>query len=134
MGKFEEIANDLTAARDLPSDHIKIYLYGIIQRTSDTEVVPSFIEGALKRIKNADSYPSCECSHQSLFLGFLRKSGKCGLGAFRDKNHNKTVKCLLNNLHSPALKREMRRRISYVEQLEKNHRKFITTLSKEENN
>ena len=131
MGKFDEIAPNAEDAGSLTSDNIKQYVDSLVKRCSSGINDPSIIEKALEsfsmptHITEADARVTLYCAD------FFECLESIGYGTFRDDNPKKAVSILVQRLQPAALKREMRRRISYDESLEKNLKKFISVLTKE---
>ena len=131
MGKFDTIAEGVANAKDLTDAHIKTYVESLVSRSSDDKLDPAIIEKALEgfsmpmHIVNADARITQFCAD------LFERLESVGCGEFREDNPKKTINLLLSRLQPAALKREMRRRISYDESLEKNLKKFIKILSRE---
>ena len=131
MGKFDSIAADASSAKDLTDAHIEMYIKSLVSRPSNADFDPSIIEKALEGfsmptyIANADARITHYCAD------FFERLESVGCGDFREENPKKAISLLLGHLQPAVLKREMRRRLSYDEVLEKNLKKFIKVLSRE---
>lgn len=130
MGKFDSIADGVTSASDLNDEHIKVYIDSLVSTIDESEMDPTIIEKAIEglsmpnHIANADARVTHFCSD---FLERLEGVGFCN---FRIINPNISISLLMSRVSPPALKREMRKRINYDEDLERNLKNFIKILTR----
>lgn len=131
MGKFDSIASEVTDVSRLQDSHIRTYIESIVSRSSESPMDPAVIERALDgwcmptHILNADARVTHFCSE------FFDRLETVGCGYFREENPKKCVNLLIQRLQPAVLKREIRKRVSYDEGLEKDLKKFISALSRE---
>ena len=131
MGKFDTIAPTTSTAAELSDEHIKAYVESIVSRSGGTVNNPALIEKALEGFVMPTHIADADARITQYCADFFERLESVGCSTFRDENPKKTVSLLLHHLQPATLKREMRRRVSYDENLEKNLKRFITTLSRE---
>ncbi len=131
MGKFENIAEEAESVCNLTDDHIKLYVESLVKRTGKGSVDHVAIEKVLAdfsmpmKIADADARITTCCSD------FFQRLESICCGDFLLQNPTKTVRLLMFCVQSPALKRELRRRVEFDESLEKNVKNSIRALVQE---
>lgn len=134
MGKFDEIAKDATEASQLSDDEIKTYIESLVSGATSRDVHPSVIEKALQSWQMPTAIGNAEARITHFCADLFERLEAIGCGSFRETNPKKTVSLMINRIQPHKLKREMRKRISYDEGLERDVKKFITILIQEASN
>lgn len=93
------------------------------------EFEPAIIEKALMGFSMLNNIADSDARIIHFSTDLLERFEGFGYGSFRETNPKKTISLMPSSVVPAALKREMRRRINFDEDLEKNLKKLIKVLS-----
>lgn len=99
MGKFEEIADEVSDAKDLTSTPIKTYIESLIERMRTVEVDPFVIESALKEFTITTQLDDADARITPIGAGFFKWLQNVFCEAFKE-NHPKQNKNILLNVYN----------------------------------
>lgn len=128
LGRLRDVAPDI-ALVDVTSDHVELYIGGIVNKSAEKEVSPTVIQDALKGVRMPMSVSAPEAGVLEYVHDVFERLEGVSYGYFKERNPEKTVILLQASLYPAHLKSAMH--IDYQQGVRKRVNEYVSLLCKE---